>query len=82
MGRPVTVMLDDDAAERLEAARDAGAPVDAILSDAVRRMFPESKPAPSQGYVFPPGPMLHLEPGINVDNIEELLDEIEGPWRR
>lgn len=84
MGRQLTITIDDEVAARLDdLAEKSGAPVEELASHALRKGLPRpEKPVPAKPYVFPPGPMLELKPGINIDNIEELLDEIEGPWRR
>lgn len=82
MGRQLTITLDDDVAARLEeAARRAGTDVEEVVSNLVRQL-PATAPVASHPYVFPPGPRLKLKPGINLDKIEDLLDEIEGPWRK
>lgn len=85
MGRQLTITLDDDVAARLdEAARRAGTPVEEVASEALRRALPaaEEKPLERKPYVFPPGPKLRLRPGFNIDNIQELLDQLEGPGRK
>jgi hypothetical protein len=85
MGRRLTITLDDDVAARLdEAARRTGAPVEEVASDALRRALPEKEAEKVKGtpYVFPPGTTIQLKPGVNIDCIQELLDQIEGPDRK
>lgn len=84
MGRRLTITIDDDVAARLEeAARRTGTAVEEVVSDTLRRALPGEGAAVSpKPYVFPPGPMLELKPGINVNKVEDLLDQVEGPWRK
>jgi hypothetical protein len=83
MGRRLTITIDDDVAARLdEAARRTGAPVEEVATDVLRKGLPE-KAAETKGtpYVFPPGTLLNLKPGLNIDCVQELLDQLEGPER-
>jgi hypothetical protein len=82
MGRQLTITLDDNVAARLdEASRRAGVPVEEVATDALRRALPEpEKPAKRKPYVFPPGTMVELKPGIDIDCIPALLERLEGPW--
>ncbi|HEV7923448.1 MAG TPA: ribbon-helix-helix protein, CopG family [Thermoanaerobaculia bacterium] len=84
MGRRLTITLDDDVAARLDAAaRRAGAPVEEVASDTLRRALPAAEErVEGKPYVFPPFTPLQLKPGIDIDNIEELLDQVEGPTRK
>lgn len=84
MGRRLTISLDDDVAARLEeAARRAGTAVEEMVADILRRALEPGKPtAPRKPYEFPPFSRLRLKPGIDLSNIEELLDQVEGPWRK
>ena len=85
MGRRLTITLDDDVAARLdEAARRAGAPVEEVASATLRRALPEAEEGRAAGtpYEFPPGTLVQLKPGLNIDCVQELLDQIEGPDRK
>src|SRR3954451_20991670 len=85
VARRLTITIEDDIAARLEeTARREGTAFEDVVSDALRRRAlpaEESKIIPKP-YVFPPGPRLKLKPGIRLGKVEELLDEIEGPWRK
>lgn len=41
----------------------------------------DSKRSPGNRFVVKPRPM-KARPGLNLDKIEDLLDEVEGPFRR
>ena len=83
MGRRLTITIDDDVAARLEeVARRAGTAVEEVASDALRRGLPAATATPRKLYEFPPFTPLRLKPGIDIDHIEELLDLVEGPWRK
>ena len=68
--------------ERLrEEARQTGKSFKDVVNDAIRAGLTNSssrKPKPFRVKSRPMG----LSPGLSYDNIEELLDQIEGPWRR
>jgi hypothetical protein len=84
----VTVSLDDDvAAELQKTAERSGRSLKEVLNDSLRssvRSSPVSKPPTSK----PPKPLelpakaLHARPGVNFDNLEELLEQAEGPAHR
>jgi len=74
--------LDDDVAAKLRAeARKSGAPFKQIVNRVLRLGFnAQGQPRP-----LPPFKVktrdLGLRPGFDFDNIEELLEKIEGPYR-
>jgi hypothetical protein len=83
VARRLTITIEDDVAARLDAVvRREGTAVDEVVSDSLRRTLPEEAIAPRKPYEFPPFTPLRLKPGIDIDNIEELLDRVEGPWRK
>ncbi|HKO56542.1 MAG TPA: hypothetical protein VJ276_11740 [Thermoanaerobaculia bacterium] len=86
MGRQltITIRVDEDVAARLEeAVKRSGAPVDEVATDALRRGLPEpDKPVKRKPYEFPPGTTVELKPGINIDCIPDLLEQIEDSWRK
>lgn len=78
-----TLTLDDDVRAKLEAdMRRTGRSFKETVNETLRlgltarRQAKPSKPFKIQARD------LHARPGVNFDNIEELLDQIEGPWRR
>lgn len=78
-----TLTLDDDVRAKLEAEmRKTGRSFKETVNEVLRvglNARGEAKPAkPFKIYARDLG----TRPGINFDNIEELLDQIEGPMRR
>ena len=78
-----TLTLDDDVRAKLEAEmRKTGKSFKETVNETLRVGLTtrrEAKPAkPFKIYARDLG----TRPGFNFDNIEELLDQIEGPMRR
>lgn len=77
-----TITLDPDVARQLEKEmRRSGKGLKAAVNDALRRAFSSSAPAPVPKFVVKARP-LGLRPGLDLDNIGELLDQIEGPGHK
>ena len=77
-----TVTLDDDVAARLdETVRRTGRSFRTVVNETLRAgLDAEVRPQePFRVVPFNTGP---LRPGVSLDNIEALLDELDGPWRR
>ena len=75
-----TLTLDDDVAAKLKAeVRRSGNSFKQVVNDFLRRAITAPPPAPKQR----PFPILvrdlGLRPGLSLDNIGELLEQIEGP---
>lgn len=73
--------LDDDVADRLaREARDTGRPYRVVVNAALRRGLaaPASDAAP---FRVEPREM-GLRTGIDLDDVEGLLDRLDGPTRR
>ena len=77
-----TLSLDDDVARLLEKEiRRSGASFKEVVNRLLRLGFIASKqPAPKPFVVTPRN--MGLPPGLSYDNVEELLDALEGPERR
>jgi len=79
-----TLTIDDDV---LEAARALAVrkrrPFRAIVNDALRSglLVVEGEEAPRHPYRTEPRPM-GLRPGVDLDNVQELLSLVEGEQRR
>ena len=74
-----TLTLDDDVATKLKAeVRRTGSSLKQVVNDTLRREL--NKPAAKE---LPPFKVkaraLGERPGLNYDNISELLEQIEGP---
>lgn len=78
-----TLTLDDDIAAKLRAeVRCSGKPFKEVVNQTLRIGLNYRVQAKS----LPPYKVkardLGLRPGFDLDNIEELLDKLEGPFRR
>lgn len=78
-----TLTLDDDVAAKLKAeARQTGQALKEVVNETLRRGL-ATKAAASAAAPFKVVTRdMGLRPGLSLDNIEELLDQIEGPFRR
>jgi hypothetical protein len=78
-----TLTLDEDVAAKLKAeARKTGRPFKETLNACLRAGLSLRKPAKTtQGFRVRTHDM-GLRPGVNLDKISTLLDEIEGPEHR
>jgi hypothetical protein len=77
-----TLTLDDDVAAKLIAeARRAGKRFKDVVNDCLRQgLNAKRQPRPAVPFTIHPRP-LDPVPGVSFDNIEALLDQIEGPSR-
>lgn len=78
-----TLTLDDDVAAKLKAeVRRSGNSFKHVVNEFLRRAINTPPPA------TPPKPFpiltrdLGLRPGLSLDNIGELLEQIEGPFHK
>ena len=78
-----TLTLDDDVAAKLKtAARRSGRAFRDVVNDTLRRGLLTDKATTREPFRITPRSLGGLRPGLNVDNIGELLDRIEGLDRR
>jgi hypothetical protein len=77
-----TLTLDPDVDSRLRAeARRSGKPFKQLVNDCLRVGLRVRSKAPKvKPFVVKPRPLGSSQ--FNYDNIEELLDQIEGPFRK
>jgi hypothetical protein len=78
-----TLTLDDDVFAKLKAeARKSGRPFKELVNELLRRGLTLRRHAkPLDPYVVKARPM-GSKPGVNYDNIGELLEQLEGPLHR
>jgi len=75
-----TLTLEDDvAAEIQREVRRTGRSIKAVVNDALRQGLEQpSNPAPFRVTPYDLG----MRPGVEIDDIEGLLDRLDGPTRR
>ena len=84
MSTRTTLTLDDDVADRLaREARRTGKPYRAVVNEAIRRGLEaqDGGPVARPTFLVKARPM-GLRPGIDLSDIEGLLDALDGPARR
>jgi hypothetical protein len=75
-----TLTLDDDVAAKLKAeARRAGRPFRDIVNETLRRGLASRQAAVPRKPFKVKARDLGLKPGLSLDNVAELLDQVEGP---
>ena len=79
-----TLTLDDDVAAKLKSlARRTGAPFKDVVNNALRRgLAPPAKSPPVEPFKVNARDMGPLRPGLSLDCIARLLEEVEGPLHR
>lgn len=83
MALRVTVSLDDDVAADLQkAAERRGLSLDEALNDSLRASMGLRLIKPTSRPFQVRAKDLHARPGVNFDDIEELLEQLEGPAHR
>ncbi len=78
-----TLTLDEDVAAKLEAeCRRTGSSFKQIVNDGLRLAFTLRRDLKRQSpFVIKPY-ALQLRPGLDYENIGELLEQVEGPQHR
>ena len=79
-----TVTLDDDVAAKLKAeSRRLARPFREVINEILRRGLASTRTASShQPFKVATLDMGRLLPGLSLDNIGELLEQVEGPLHR
>lgn len=82
MSTRTTLTLDDDVAATLAAeARRTGRPLKAVVNEALRNGLETAGRRKLSRYRVKIRDM-RMRPGFDIDDIEGLLDQLEGPLRR
>jgi hypothetical protein len=77
-----TLTLDDDLAALLKKeVRKSGEPFKQVVNRYIRLGFTASSQPPRKPFKVKPW-NLQPPPGLNFDNVHELLDALDGPERR
>jgi hypothetical protein len=76
--------LDDDVASKLRAeARCASLPFRDIVNETLRRGLASRRAASSrQDFKIAPRDLGNLRPGLSLDNVAEVIDQVEGTPHR
>jgi len=81
VSKRTTLTLDDDVAAKVDGeVRRSGRPFRTVVNEALRRGLERPRPLP-EPYRVAARPM-GLRPGIEIDDVEGMLDLLEGPRRR
>lgn len=83
MSKRTTLTLDDDTAALIdEEMRRSGASFREAVNELLRAGAVQRKRAGSKRKVTVPSKSMGLRPGLQLDSISSLLDEVEGPLHR
>jgi hypothetical protein len=76
-----TLTLDEDVAAKLKAeSRRAGRPFREIVNETLRHGLANRRvTARRQAFKITARDLGNLRPGLSLDNVAELIDQIEGP---
>ena len=78
-----TLTLDDDVAAKLKAeARRIGRPFREIVNEALRDRLASRRTTRQQPFRVTARDLGDLKPGLSLDNIAELIEQVEGPLHR
>jgi hypothetical protein len=82
MGRRTTLTLEDDVTARIDAeARRSGKPVKTVVNEALRAGLEQRAQRPRIPFRVRARPM-GLRPDVELDDVEGLLDRLEGSDHR
>jgi hypothetical protein len=76
-----TLTLDDDVAAKLKAeSRRTGRPFRDIVNDTLRRGLASRRVIASRHpFTVAARDLGNLRPGLSLDNVAELIEQVEGP---
>lgn len=79
-----TLTLDDDVAAKLKAeSRRAGRPFRDVVNETLRRGLATRRPAATQErFRVKARDLGNLRPGLSLDNVADLIEQVEGPLHR
>jgi hypothetical protein len=79
-----TLTLDDDVAAKLKAeARRTGRPFRELVNETLRRGLASKRITPQRApFRINARDLGNLKPGLSLDNVAELLEQVEGPLHR
>jgi hypothetical protein len=79
-----TLTLDDDVAAKLKAeSRRAGRPFRDVVNETLRRGLAQRRSSGArQVFKVTTRDLGNLRPGLSLDNVTELIEQVEGPLHR
>jgi hypothetical protein len=78
-----TLTLDDDVAAKLKReVRQSGRAFRDVVNETLRRGLLTARPGQRQVFRITPRSLGGLRPGLSVDNVEALLEQVEGARHR
>jgi hypothetical protein len=78
-----TLTLDDDVAAKVkQESRRSGKSLKDVVNEALRRGLAERRAARPTKFAIRPRDLGKLRPGLNLDSIGELIEQVEGPLHR
>jgi hypothetical protein len=79
-----TLTLDDDVAAKLKAeSRRAGRPFRDVVNETLRRGLAQKRIATAtRPFTITARDLGQLKPGLSLDNVAELIEQVEGALHR
>ena len=79
-----TLTLDDDVAAKLKSqSRRQGRSFSDLVNETLRRGLTVRRPAgPREPFKIKVRDLGNLKPGLSLDNVGDLLEQVEGPLHR
>lgn len=79
-----TLTLDEDVAAKLTSkARRTGRPFREVVNDALRRGLDADGPRAARApFTVATRDLGRLSPGLNLDNVADVIERLEGPLHR
>ena len=78
-----TLTLDDDVAAKVKSeARRSGKSFKDVVNEALRRGLTDRRSVRAQKVTIRARDLGKLRPGLSLDSIGELLEQVEGPLHR
>lgn len=79
-----TLTLDEDVASKLKAeSRRIGRPFRDVVNETLRRGLASRRAASSRrAFAIQTRDLGNLRPGLSLDNVAELIDQVEGALHR
>lgn len=79
-----TLTLDDDVAAKLKAeARRSGKPFRDVVNESLRRgLAVRQSRSARQPFEIKPRDLGAVRPGLTLDNVADLIEQVEGPLHR